>query len=110
MKRGRDHWTRHVEAWRSEAVSQKAYCEEHGLSYGTMGYWVRKLRSDQECGDGERAQALVEIETGTTAATAGARDRPPIEVVVSERYVVRLRPSMRSEHLREVLAALESCR
>ena len=91
-------------------VSQKGYCERQGLNYGTMGYWVRKLRREQDGGDGERDQALVEIEGGANGATPEGSDGAPIELVVGERLVVRLWPSMRSEHLREVLAALESLR
>ena len=89
---------------------RKGYCERNGLSYAAMGYWVRKLRREQDGGDGKRDQVLVEIETGASGATAGGSDGPPIELVVSDRYVVRLWRSVRAEHLREVLAALEGLR
>ena len=75
-----------------------------------MGYWVRKLRREQDGGDGAAGDGLVEIETGTSEASVGGRDVGPIEVLVGDRYVVRLWPSVRAQDLREVLAALESRR
>ena len=109
MGQGREYWSGHVQAWRSGEQTRAAYCEQHDLSYGAMGYWVRKLRREQD-GDGAADGALVEIETGASESSAGGRDAGPIEVLVGDRYVVRLWPSVRARDLREVLAALESRR
>ena len=38
-------WQDHVTAWQVSDLTQKAYCEAHGLRYTTFGYWVRKLRT-----------------------------------------------------------------
>ena len=110
MGKGREYWGGHVQAWRSGEQTQAAYCEQHDLSYGAMGYWVRKLRREQAGGDGAADRGLVEIETRSSEASAGGRDAGPIEVLVGDRYVVRLWPSVRARDLREVLAALESRR
>ncbi|WP_419601497.1 IS66 family insertion sequence element accessory protein TnpA, partial [Thiolapillus sp.] len=37
-------WQDHVTTWQASDLTQKAYCEAHGLRYATFGYWVRKLR------------------------------------------------------------------
>ena len=110
MAQGREYWSGHVQAWRSGEQTRAAYCEQHDLSYGAMGYWVRKLRRERDGCDDAADGALVEIETGSSEASASGRDVGPIEVLVGERYVLRLRPSVRAEHLREVLAVLESLR
>ena len=38
-------WQDHVTTWQASGLTQKAYCEAHGLRYSTFGYWVRKLRT-----------------------------------------------------------------
>ena len=48
------------------------------------------------------------VELGPLAGIdVGAEQRAAIELVVADRYVLRLWPSVRAGHLREVLAALE---
>ena len=37
-------WQEHIATWQTSDLTQKAYCEAHGLRYSTFGYWVRKLR------------------------------------------------------------------
>ena len=96
---GREYWSRQVEAWRSSGLSRKAYSERHGLPYSSLCRWAGKLRQSSA----PESQPLVEL----GQRGGGAEPRAAIELVVGERYVLRLRPSVRAEHLREVLAALE---
>ena len=63
MAQGREYWSGHVQAWRSGEQTRAAYCEQHDLSYGAMGYWVCKLRRERDGCDGAADGALVEIET-----------------------------------------------
>lgn len=104
MRQGRDYWSRQVAAWRRSGQSKKAYCEKHGLSYWSLRYWVGKL-SPPAAPAAPGGQRLVELEP-VGAAEASA----PIELVVGERYLLKLWPSMRAGQLREVLAALEGGR
>ena len=103
MRHDRKFWRRHVDAWRGSGLSQKAYCERHGLVYGTMNYWKRKLQSPELEGSD---QGLVELKT--VGEASGVGERPAIELVVTGRYLLRLWPGTRPEHLGEVLAVLES--
>ena len=95
--RGREYWNRQVEGWRGSGLSKRAYSERHSLPYSSLCRWAGKLRSAQA------SQPLVEL----GQLGGGAEPRAAIELVVGERYVLRLRPSVRAGHLREVLAALE---
>ncbi len=61
MRHDREYWSRHVEEWRSGGLTQKGYCERHGLIYGTMNYWTRKLRSREAEADSQR---MVELGAG----------------------------------------------
>src|SRR4051812_49680649 len=43
---GRSYWVEHIEAWRASGVSRAEYCQAHGLSRKTFGWWTWRL--DQE--------------------------------------------------------------
>ena len=103
MRKGREYWSGHVEAWRCSGLSKKSYCEQHDVAYWSLRYWVDKLLSAGE------SQELVELEAVGVGGEA-AEQRAAIELVVDERYVLKLWPSVRAAHLREVLAALEGVR
>lgn len=36
------HWQQHIAAWQSSGLSQKSYCDEHGLKSYQLSYWHRK--------------------------------------------------------------------
>ncbi len=104
-KRGREYWSRQVAEWRSSGLSKKAYCERHGLPYWSLCRWAGKVAQPAEA----ESHRLVEL--GRLAGVdVGAEQRAAIELVVADRYVLRLWPSVRAGHLREVLAALEDVR
>ena len=102
MRKGREYWSGHVEAGRCSGLSKKSYCEQHDLAYWSLRYWVDKLSARE-------SQELVELEAVGVGGEA-AEQRAAIELVVDERYVLKLWPSVRAAHLREVLAALEGVR
>ena len=97
-RQGREYWSRRVAEWRSSGLSKKAYCERHGVTYWSLCRWAGKLT--------ETANRQPLVEVGQRGGVA-ADPRAEIELVVGERYLLRLRPSVRAAHLREVLAALE---
>jgi len=101
MRQGREYWSRHVAAWRRSGLTKKAYCEQHGLSYWSLRNWDGKLAETAD-----RRQPLVELARAGGRAK-DAEQHAAMELLVGERYVLRLWPSVRAEHLREVLAALE---
>ena len=72
---------------------------------GLLCHWAGKLSETAA----DQRQPLVEL----TRAAGGGQDAEPraaMELLVGERYVLRLRPSVRAAHLLEVLAALEEPR
>ena len=99
-RRGREYWSEQVAEWRGSGLSKRAYSERHGLPYSSLCRWAGKLTS------APASEPLVEL----GQIGGGEEPRAAIELVVGKRYVLRLRPSVRAGHLREVLAALESLR
>lgn len=96
----REFWSRHVEAWRASGLTQRKYCNRHHLKPGTLGYWSSLLRRKATGSKGQ----LVEV--GRVAVNQELKSRP-IELVVEERYLLRLWPGTDADHMREVLSVLE---
>lgn len=46
MKNGRNYWSNHVEAMKSQGVTTSAYARQHELSVAALYYWQRKLQSE----------------------------------------------------------------
>jgi len=99
MKHDREFWTRHVKGWCGSGLTQAQYCRRHRLLKGTLGYWSSTLNRSKAKGT-----ALVEV--GHAEVKTEER-HSPIELMVQRRYLLRLWPGMKPEHLRDVLSVLE---
>ena len=58
-------WKRHVEAWQSSELSQRAYAKHHQLSSTSFAYWKRKLALNQ----GGSKSTFVSVKVATVTAT-----------------------------------------
>ena len=90
MRQGRDYWSRRVAAWRRSGQSKKAYYEKHDVSYWSLRHWAAKLAAPATPATPE-GQRLVELER-----VGGREPGAAIELVVGERYLLRLWPNVRA--------------
>ena len=60
----------HVDAWRADGQSQKAFCLAHGLPYHRFVYWRKKLEG------GVRRPDRARVRAGFTAPTLERWDEP----------------------------------
>ena len=104
-RRGREYWSQQVAEWRCSGLSKRAYSERHGVPYSSLCRWAGKLSPSQT----PQGQRLVELEP-IAGIDGVAEQRAALELAVGDRYVLRLWRSVRAEHLREVLSALEDVR
>jgi hypothetical protein len=95
----RDFWVSHIEAWRASGLSQAQYCKKHHLAKSTLGWWSSKLKR-------EAAAAPELVEVGR-AEVKQRRPSPAIELIVGDRYLLRLYPGTDRGHIDEVLSVLE---
>ena len=104
MKSRSDHWAGHVAGWRRSGLTQREYCERHGLVKGTLSHWVWRLKSLEV---EQLEQPMVEL--AVPAAAAAPQSEPvAIELEIGGRYVLRLRPGTDSAQLSELIGILES--
>ncbi|HOA53955.1 MAG TPA: hypothetical protein PKI05_17005 [Thermogutta sp.] len=45
-KTKRELWAERIEAFLASGLSQRAWCQEHGLRQNQLGYWLRKLKPE----------------------------------------------------------------
>lgn len=48
VRRSKAYWARHIEALEQSGVSMVDYCRGHGLDYGALADWRRRLGFAQE--------------------------------------------------------------
>ena len=96
-----EHWAGHVAAWRGSGLSQREYCQRHGLVKGTMSHWVWRLKAVEL---EQVGQPMVELQPSEPFPN----DEPVAIDLEIGRYVLRLRPGTDSTHLREVIEVLEA--
>jgi hypothetical protein len=102
MGNRRQFWIRHVKAWRRSGTTVRAYCQQHGLARGTLGYWSWKLNHE---GEGDRG--LVPVGRANTNGAPLSVSERPVEILVGGRYALRTWPGTPQGHLEMVLGVLE---
>lgn len=98
----RRYWTEHVERWRRSGVTQKAYCEEEGLSRERFGSWKRRLEKEEGSRSG---LSLVPVPAGIVSSALCTR--PRLGVVVKDCYRVEVADGFSPATLESVIRVLE---
>jgi hypothetical protein len=44
-------WKKHFRAIATSGLTQRQYCEQHGLSFAQLGYWRRRIDDDRPAPD-----------------------------------------------------------
>jgi len=58
-RRDRSAWEQLMSQYEASGLSQRTFCEQHGLAYSTFGYWRKQLR--QSASVEKSSAALVEL-------------------------------------------------
>lgn len=78
MRRSTVDWPAVLERFSSSGLSQKAFCEQNGISISTFNYWMKKRRGGYRTGEltDETGSKFVELEfiPGLQRAMNGAQD------------------------------------
>jgi transposase len=93
----RIEWASRVRRWRRSGLTAREFAEREGYNARTLSWWASALR-DETSGPAK----FIDV----TAAVASAL--PPLDFVVRETVVIRVRPGFDAALLRDVVAALEA--
>ncbi len=98
-------WRGHVEGWQRGGLSQREYCDQHGLALSTFTLWKRRLLF-------AGAPAAVPgpvVEIVPLRHTVRALEVPVVLYLGRGQYRLELLDGFHAETLRAVVAALEAC-
>ncbi len=95
----RSEWATRVRRWRRSGLTAREFAEREGYNARTLSWWASALR-DETSGPTK----FIDV----TAAVASALPPTPLELVVRETVVIRVRPGFDAALLRDVVAALEA--
>jgi hypothetical protein len=77
---GRSCWVDHIEAWRASGMSRAEYCQIHGLSRKTFGWWTWRLDQERRASSAREAPRFVPVElTGQASPNLDPAD-PAVRV------------------------------
>jgi hypothetical protein len=104
-QKSKGFWERHVVALETSGLTRAAYCRRHGLNYGTMCFWWRRLRGGKGAAAGTR-QALVPV----MVATSPPRTTTALlEIRVGAQVTVSVPTSVDAMWLGALLRAVSAC-
>ncbi|PNV74134.1 IS66 family insertion sequence element accessory protein TnpA [Leptospira inadai] len=69
MSKARKSREEYIAEYQESGLSQKAYCEESGISVSTLGYWLRHTKEKVKRAGSEKR--LVPINLGSLEASKG---------------------------------------
>lgn len=102
-----EFWARHVAAMETSGLTRAAYCRRHGLNYGTLYGWWRRLRQGDATVSpvGQTGQALVPVMVATPPHPTPAL----LEIRVGAQVVVSVPTSVDAVWLGALLRAVSGC-
>jgi len=108
------YWQDLVDEWSRSGQTQAAFCRAHGITYGSFGWWKRRLASVSD-GDSalrgsrgrrgctQKAGAFVEVQV------PGSPARPTYELILARGRVLRIYDPFDSDSVSRLITAVESC-
>jgi hypothetical protein len=94
-------WRELIAEQHGSGLSVMAFCRERGLRTGQFFAWKQRLRRAAE-------EQFVEVQVQKLAAQAPKTRGGAIEVHLADGWRIRVEPGFDAEHLRAVVAALET--
>jgi hypothetical protein len=106
---GRSYWVDHIEAWRLSGMSRAEYCQAHGLSRKTFGWWTWRLDQERRETSAQEAPRFVPVEL-SEAVVAGPEATEPaderIEIALPGGVAVRVGSGFDAVALHRILTVL----
>jgi len=81
----------HMQQYAQSGMTQKAYCETHGISTATFGYWLKKHRSQHKEETGGFVQVRPKGSEGMT------------EILYTNGVVIRFSGPVEARYLKELV-------
>ena len=97
----RSKWSGLISEQRESGETVEAFCRERGLTTSQFYTWRKRLRRSS-------AERFLEVQIAKPAARPAPSERGAIEIRLAEGRCVLVEPGFDPDHLRAVVAALET--
>jgi transposase-like protein len=101
-RHGEEFWKSHAVAREQSGKSRRQYCLEHGLSLETFRRWTHRFNS----GKPQTTHSFVQLPPELYPKPVPAQEAATLELLIDNRFVLRIGHSCRREVLRMVLDEL----
>ena len=91
-------WARHIEFWKNSNSTQAEYCRENNLDEHLFSKWKIRLNKSKK----KKSEKFIEIKSPENILI-----KDDIELVVKDKYKIKLKPDFDKESLKEILSMLE---
>ncbi len=102
LQQKQEYWQKHITAWQSSNLSQKTYCQSHGIALATFGYWKRKLKNLND-----RQVAFYPLTVPATLPDNPVTASPASIAVHVNRFKLEIQSDFCAEQLKKVVKTLE---
>jgi transposase len=107
MQTTRDRWAKRVRQWDQSGLTAAAFAAEWDLNPRTLAYWKWRLRKEAaEAPVAKEAESPPKFVEVTPAPSTWWQPADRIEIVISDRVVVRVPDAFDAVTLRRVIEAL----
>ena len=92
IHRSPEQWQALLDQYESSGLSQRAFCQQAGLSFGTFSRWRRSLLADKPPAEttGDGPELFVELANHRVGSPSASSDWD-LELQLSEQVFLRLR-------------------
>lgn len=92
IHRSPEQWQALLDQYEASGLSQQAFCQQTGLSYGTFSRWRRRLLCDRPLAEtaGDAPELFVEVANHPAGSPCALSDWD-VELQLSEQVFLRLR-------------------
>jgi transposase len=97
------YWRRLLGQWRQSGLSASQFCQRQGISQPSFYSWRREIaRRDEHCATVRPSSTPTFVKLALEGAAP-----PPLEIVLADGRLLRVRPGFDAALLRQVLRLLE---
>jgi hypothetical protein len=101
------YWAEQVASWGRSGLSQAAFCQREGITYGTFGWWKRYLQ--KASGQQSRRRGRVPKASGPFVEVRLSGLSSTYEVVLAGGRSIRVPSQFDPQVLSRLITAVESC-
>jgi len=101
-----DRWLELIRRWQQSQITVREFCRRHQVSEASFFSWRRVLRERGLLGEALNSTASADV-PAFVRLTAFAAEPTPVEIILNQRRLLRVRPGFDADMLLQLVCLLE---